>query len=553
MNIYLVFLNIAGAVTLLLWAVRMVRTGIERGYMPTLRRLVGQNAKGFAKAATVGGVAAIALQSSTAAAMITTSFAARGAVTLPIGLAMLLGADLGSALVVQILGVMPQWIMPALIIGGAALFHRGRSQAATQMGRSLIGIALILVSLQLIGQATAPLREASGLPQIIAYLAADPITALLLGAIFTWIVHSSVASVLLVAAFAAQGLIPFELGCSLVLGANVGGGVIAFVLSRSSLTAANRITLGNLIFRSAFALFGLAALSLYPLPAQYLGPDAAHRIMNFHLLFNGLMLLLALPLVRPMSWLMTWLIKPAPGDAELAGPAPFRLDDSLLDAPTLALASAKRALLQMAEIVGQMLEPVMELYETAEPDRIRRIKQMEIAVNAAQSELKLYLSRIRYPTLNGPEAKRGQEMAQFAINLEHVGDAIVKTLLKLAKTRSEQQLKFSAAGWRELNDLHHRVLENLELALNVLMSEDRTSAELLLARKEALGDAGRASATEHLVRLSEGRNKSISTSNIHLETIRALKTINSHLSSIAYAVLNNSEEADARKASANAG
>jgi phosphate:Na+ symporter len=184
-----------------------------------------------------------------------------------------------------------------------------------------------------------------------------------------------------------------------------------------------------------------------------------------------------------------------------------------------------------------MLGPVMELYETANPDKIREIKQLEQAVDAAQSDIKLYLSRIRYPGADSPEALRGQEMAQLAINLEYVGDAVVKTLIKLAETRSELKVKFSAAGWRELNDLHHRVVENLHLALNVLMSEDRAAAEQLLAQKASLGHAGRASATEHLVRLRDGAQGSVATSDIHLETVRALKSINSLLASVAYPVL----------------
>src|SRR5690606_5179843 len=148
-------------------------------------------------------------------------------------------------------------------------------------------------------------------------------------------------------------------------------------------------------------------------------------------------------------------------------------------------------------------------------------------------DIKLYLSRIRYPEPDGPEALRGQELAQLAINLEYVGDAVVKTLVKLAKSRAEQKVKFSPAGWRELNDLHHRVVDNLHLALNVLMSEDRAAAKMLLEEKAALGMAGRASAAEHLARLREGAQQSIATSDLHLETIRALKTINSLLASVA--------------------
>lgn len=542
MNIYIVFLHIAGAVTLLLWATRMVRTGMERSQKAVLQRLLGQGERGRIKAAALGGGVAMLLQSSTAVALLAAGFAASGQLSLSLGLATMLGADLGSALVVQFLTINPEWLMSLLLLVGGTMFLRGRNRDMRQIGRMIMGIGLILISLHLIGQATAPLRDAPLLPGIISYLAGDPFTAFLLAAGFTWIIHSSVAFVLLVVTLAVQGLVPFELGASLVLGANIGSGLIAFMLTRAGTAAAKRITLGNLIFRGILALVILGVLWLSHIPGTYLGPDAARQIVNFHLLYNVVLLVAALPLTGPMARLTEWLVPSAPVEADAWGISPIRLDDRLISQPPLALASAKRELLRMAEVVERMLEPIMALYQTADPEKIREIKQLEQAVNAAQSEIKLYLSRIRYPEPHGPEALRGQELAQFAINLEYVGDAVVKTLVKLAETRSEQKVKFSAAGWRELNDLHHRVVENLHLALNVLMSEDRASAQLLLAQKASVGDAGRASAAEHLGRLREGGQQSIATSNIHLETVRAFKNINSLLASVAYPVLERTEQ-----------
>ncbi len=540
MNIYLVLINIAGAVTLLLWATRMVRTGMERSQKAVLHRLLSQGKRGHVKSAALGGFVAILLQSSTAVALIAAGFAASGKLTLSAGLATMLGADLGSAIVVQLLSVNPAWLMPILMIVGGVLFFRGHNRDIRQAGRIVIGIALILMSLRLIGEATMPLREAEVLPDIVAYLAGDPLTAFLLAAAFTWVIHSSVAFILLVATFAMQGLVPFELGAALVLGANMGSSIIAFMLTRGGSAAARRITLGNFIFRAVLAVIGLGLLWLSHLPGTLLGPDAARQIINFHLVFNIALLLIALPLTAPMAKLTTRLVRSAPQPHHPLV-SPMRLDDKLISNPALALASTKRELLRMAEIVERMLQPIMDLYENADPEKIREIKQLEQAVNAAQSDIKLYLSRIHYADPGSADALRGQELAQLAINLEYVGDAVVKTLVKLAESRAEQKVKFSPAGWRELNDLHHRVVDNLHLALNVLMSEDRAAAKMLLEEKASLGIAGRASAAEHLARLREGAQQSIATSDLHLETIRALKTINSLLASVAYPILRQTE------------
>jgi phosphate:Na+ symporter len=541
MNLYLVVLHLAGAVTLLLWAVRMVRTGVERSQEPALRRALRESKSGRLRAAAIGAGIAVVLQSSTAVAMLAAGFAASGTLAIATGLALMLGADLGSALVVQILSVDLHWLIPVLLVIGGLLFFKGINRDLRQGGRILIGVALILVSLGMIGEATAPLREAAFLPQIIGYLSGDFATAFLIGAAFTWLVHSSVASILLVAAFAAQGIVPLELGVSLMLGANLGGGLIAVGLTRQGSVEAKRIALGNLAFRGLGALVALLAFHLLDPTVGWAGPDSARQVISLHLVFNAALLVLCLPLTGPVAALATRVVKPKPTAEELANPlagAASALDQSVVGMPALALASATRELLRMAEIIERMLKPLMELYETGDPEKIRQAKKLEEAVDQAHSEIKLYLARISYG--GEDDARRGHELSNFAINLEYVGDAITKTLLKLAETRRDQKLSFSPEGWRELNELHHRVMANMQLALNVLVSKDRESARQLLEEKDAMGSAERESYAQHLRRLQAGAAESVETSNIHLETVRALKTINSLFASVAYPILRES-------------
>jgi phosphate:Na+ symporter len=535
MNIYLILLHLAGAVTLLLWAVRMVRTSVERSQQPALRALLRENRGGRLRAAAVGAVMAVVLQSSTAVAVLAAGFAGRGALTVATGLAMMLGADLGSALVVQILSIDLHWLVPALLLAGGTMFFKGRSRAIRQGGRMAIGVGLILISLQMIGEATQPLREADLLPGIVAYLRGDFVTAFLIGAAFTWLVHSSVASVLMVATFAAQGLVPAELGVSLILGANLGGGLIALGLTRNGAAEARQIAAGNLLFRGGGAVIMLLVFHYGQPSLALLGSGGGRQMVNFHLLLNGLLLITCLPLAGLAARLVGRFLKSSSQPQPLV--ASSCLDRSVVAQPTLALASAKRELLRMAEIIERMLKPLMELYETGDPEKIEQVKQLERAVDHAQEDIKLYLTQIRYPETMQDQARRGHELANFAINLEYVGDAISKTLLKLAEARRDHHLKFSPAGWRELNELHHRVMQIMQLALNVLMSEDRESARMLLAEKDAMRQAERSSAALHLQRLGQGTAQSIETSNIHLETVRALKTINSLFASVAYPIL----------------
>ncbi|MET3899831.1 phosphate:Na+ symporter [Devosia sp. UYZn731] len=539
MNIYLLILHLAGAATLLLWAVRMVRTGVERSQEPALRRALRESRGSKIKAAGIGAAVALLLQSSTAVAVLAAGFAGIGIMSVATGLALMLGAYFGSSVVVLILSVDLTWLAPLLLLAGGGLFFRGTAREQRQFGRILIGIALILISLQMIGEATAPLRGNAELPMIVSYLSGDFITAFLIGAAFTWLVHSSVASSLLIVTLAAQGVMPIELGVSLILGANLGGTLAGMGLTGSGTTEARRIAYGQLLFRGMGSLAVLLVYHLLNPDLSWLGGDVARQVINLHLGFNFVVLLVGLPLTDAVAALMAKLIKPKLTAEEMANPlaeATSALDQNVVSQPDLALASATRELLRMAEIIERMLAPLMELYETGDREKIRQARQMENAVDQAQQEIKLYLAKIQFGE-DPDEVRRAHDLSSFAINLEYVGDAISKTLLRLAERRRDQKLSFSAEGWRELNELHHRVMANMQLALNVLVSQDRESARKLLSEKEAMGWAERASHGQHLRRLQNGGADSIETSNIHLETLRALKTINSLFASVAYPIL----------------
>ncbi|VAW16410.1 Sodium-dependent phosphate transporter, partial [hydrothermal vent metagenome] len=353
MSFYLLLLQLAGAVTLLLWAVRMVRTGVERAHEPALRRALRGSGSGLVKAAGMGTVIAILLQSSTAVAILAAGFAGQGILSVSTGLALMLGADLGSSLVVQVLSFNLSGLIPVLLIAGGVLFFKSRSRNLRQTGRILMGIALILVSLGMISSATQPLRDSEVLPMIIGYLKGDFVTAFLLAAAFTWLAHSSIASVLLIATFAAEGIVPLELGISFVLGANLGGGLIAAALTRSMVVEARRIAIGNLMFRGIVSIVILFSLHLLKLPLDSLGGDVARQLINLHLAFNLLLVVLCLPLVRFVEKLVSRFISdPVNGDSGLLPvEAASALDYGVINSPRLALASATREIMRMAEVI----------------------------------------------------------------------------------------------------------------------------------------------------------------------------------------------------------
>ncbi len=550
MPLLLLLIHLGAAVMLLLWAVRMVRTGVERAYGAGLRDAMRKARRGSAFMALAGIVLAIVLQSATAVGILASGFAASGVISTAMGIAALLGADFGSALVVKILSFNLSELVPILILAGTTMFLKFENRSVRHYGRIVLGLGFILLSLRMIGQATEPLRESAVAPQIMAYLAGDPLTSFIAAAVIAWALHSSVATLLLLASFASAGLLPVEAGLPMVLGANVGGAVIAAWLTRSAPLPARRIPAGNLVFRGIAAVICLGLMQVVPIPVTTLGSTAAVQFVNFHVAFNFVLMLVALPFTHLMSRLTEQLL-PEPVDP-IAERLAFRsaLDRSVISRPALALASAQRELLRMAETIEVMLRPVMDVFETGDHAHISRLRALDEEINRRHTDVKLFIAEVNRGQLSEAEMRRGFELASLATDFEAIGDIIAKNLLALAIEKSERKVKFSEEGWRELITLHDRVMANVQMAMNVHVSGDLDSARQLAGEKSVMRKLERESQDKHLARLKAGQVESLETSDMHLEIVRALKEINSLIAKVAYPILKESGQLlDSRLAS----
>ncbi|WP_284163174.1 Na/Pi cotransporter family protein [Frigidibacter sp. SD6-1] len=528
-------LHVAGAAALLIWAVRLVRTGVERGWAVQLRAWLRRGGQNRIAAALAGTGAAVVLQSSTAVAILTSNFVAAGTLAATAGLAVLLGGDLGSAIVAQLLVARADWLVPVLLVGGVAIFQKSTAREWRMAGRVLIGLALIFVSLSMIRDATEPLREAKGVMAALAYLGGDPLTAFALGALFAWAVHSSVAAVLLFVTLSASHVLPVSAGAAMVLGANLGGSFIAFMLTLGSDIAARRVVMANLIVRGGGALLALLALSMLQLPLDAIGASPARQVINLHLLFNLAILLLALPFTGPLMKIADRLVAPPAQPAHLDRVS--ALDPAALATPGRALACAAREILQMGEQVEAMLRAVTGLYSAWDAIAAEAIRRKEEEVDRIHLDAKLYLAKLQRADISDEMRHKALDLAEMAVNLETAGNVISQTMLTLAQRLDQDGLSFSETGQREIADFHDRVLSNAQAALNVLMTLNPDAARALVEEKDHVRDIEQALQRSHLERLKEGRTESIETSNIHQETLRALKQVNTSFTQVAYPIL----------------
>lgn len=534
----LVILNLAGAIALLLFATRMVRTGVERAFGVTLRHKLRATMRNPLMAVIAGGALSIALQSSTAVTLLIASFAGSGIVGGLSGQLAVRGAEVGSALVVRLLSFDLSLLVPICLAVGTVMFMATERRSWRQVGRIFVGVGLLVLSLEMIGAASEPLRDSQILPVIVDYFSTDPITAFVLAAVVTWLFHSSIAAVLLFVTLAGRGFIPAELGIVLVLGVNLGSSAIAPMLTRGAAPEVRVVPIGNLLMRGAGSIIVFVLFRWFDPTTDWLGANEPDRIINAHILFNVAVLIVGIPLsnlvFRASQRLATINMPNAPAIATVELSA---LNEDALDKPSQAIANATREALRMCETIEIMLKGIIELYEDADAEKIKALAALDDRVDSRHAAIKLYLAKVSQEEMTEEEALRCQELIGACVKLEQVGDIVVRNLLVHVKKKLVRDLQFTTEGWRELAAFHASVLANARLAFNVLVSRDAETARQIVLEKDRLRDLEKHSNQKHFARLSEGATRSVETSSIHLDTIRDLKQINSLLASIAYPIL----------------
>ena len=538
-------LNVLGSVCLLLWGVRMVRTGLTRAFGATLRRAIGACSRNrftaFAGGLAITGV----LQSSTATALLLSSFAGRGLIPLSIALAVMLGADVGTTIAAQVLSFDLGWVSPLLIGAGVIAFLSTESDKPHHLGRVAIGLGLMLLSLKLLAAATEPLRAAPAFMAALGGLQDEYVIAAVLATLATWFVHSSLSIVLLIMSFTGSGLVEPKLALALVIGANIGGALAPYMAQAGAEVEARRVPLANLITRGIVGLALLPFLGPVLQAMTWLDPSAARLAVNFHTAFNIATAILFLPLIDVVAWLCRRLLPDRPV-ADDPG-KPRHLDPNVLDSPAEALGCALRETLNLGDKVADMLRQSIEVFAGNDSKAVKAIEAADDSVDRLYEAIKLYLIQTSRNELGEEDGKRYVEILTFTTNLEHVGDIIDKNLMELAAKKIRHRYAFSSEGMAELRAIHSQVLDNLRLALNVFTTRDIMLARRLVAEKTAMREAEARANDSHYARLREGRPESIETSSIHMDVIRDLKRINGHLTTVAYPILEAAGElADSR-------
>lgn len=533
-----IILRLLGDVSLLLWGIHMVHTGVMRALGGELRHVLSIGLRNRATALLSGILVTTALQSSTATGLLATSFVAEGAVGLVPAMALMLGANIGTAVIVQLFSFDISLIFPVFILAGLVAFRKGSRSKTRDLGRAAIGLGLMLLALHLLAETMKPVEAAPAVRDLLAALTRDPLLNLAFAALLSWAAHSSVAAVLFIMAMAGAGLVTPAAALAMVLGANLGSALNPLVESAGGNPARLRLASANMLNRIVGCLAALPFLDAIVGQAARAGLPAAMTAGLFHLAFN---LVLALAFIGILPQLARGLVRLFPETIRPDDPAvPKYLSASAVDTPAVALANAVRETLRMTDVAESMLRGSQDAFSTADRRRVTEVTRMDNILDELHAAIERYLASLDGDALNEAEAKRLADILSFAINLEHAGDVVSKSLMKLASKQIRNRLLLTPQMQDEIGQMHARLLDDLQLAIAVFTSGDVDAARRLVRDKEFFRDRERDATERHFAHI-RGGGADTEVSGVYLDVLRDLKRISGHVIATAYPLLEQSE------------
>ena len=536
---------ILGAATLMLWGVRMARTGVMRVYGSEIREILPRTLKNRLVALLAGAGSATILQSSIAVAVFTSTLAAVGVVPVADGLVLMLGADAGSAVVAALLTLNLKAAWPVLMFTGYLLhsIYADSDSPAKQYGRILLGIAMILIALTFMSQVSSALAESGLIRIVIMSLGNELIIALLLFAVLTWLAHSSIAILLFWASLVQAGITDnAALIVAAILGINVGNAIPPIVMSMNQAAPSRRIVVGHALIKLSGVLVCFVFLRLIDGLYNWLPGLPSFRVVILHIFFN-------LMLIAVYSWSVDAVAKflerffvttdkPADETGPKYIPSQGTAETDSVAFPVLALT---REVLRILGTIQSMLQAMLEMFITGKFEKADEIIRMEEKVNKLFKAVRGYAVELTRKGLDDQEQRKVTALLRYTACLENAGDVICKTMLCIPESMKKSGKQFSEEGKSELDRLFRFLIGTTQLAGEVIMAWHPDTAGTLVQRKREMKSMCHDSSKRHIHRLSQGVSESLASSSGHLDLISELRWVSTQIASIGYDVLPENE------------
>ncbi|MGC1454486.1 MAG: Na/Pi cotransporter family protein [Nitrospirota bacterium] len=530
----MIFISLFGGMLLLLYGIKLLNDGLQNAAGSKIRSLLRSLTSN--RLAAVGGGAFITglIQSSSATSVMLVGFVSAGLMSFRQTLGVILGADIGATLTVQLIAF-HVYDYAVLLVGiGLSFTLFAKKMLSRNFGQGVLGFGFVFLSIKLMIEALTPLQSNELFRQVFIALTDTPIIAIVLSAAVTALIHSSAATMGVALVLASSGLMPLPAAIYIVLGANIGTCATAFLASLRSPAEARRVAWAHLLFKVFGVLLFLPLLAPFSHLVTTTSPDLTRQIANANTLFNIIMAVVFLPLIGPFSKLVMKLV---PEEEKEKKVGPQYLDEHVLGTPALALGQASREALRVSDIVREMLNDAVKVFQSDDPETITAIKNKDNLVDLLDRHIRLYITRLSSSHLTEAQSRRSMAVLEISRNLENIGDIIDRNIMPLALKRISKGITFSPEGLEEIVLFHRKVIDNFDTAISAFGSNDLVLAEQVLRNKEEIGMLERELVQAHLDRLRKGYRESIETSHIHLDMIGNLARINSLITHIIYPIV----------------
>ncbi len=529
----MIFISLSGGVLLLLYGIKLLNDGLQNAVGSKIRSLLRSLTSN--RLAAIGGGAFITgiIQSSSATSVMLVGFVSAGLMTFRQSIAVILGADIGATLTVQLIAFRVYEYALLLIGIGLVFTLFSKKMLYRNVGQGILGFGFVFLSLKIMTDAMAPLQSNELFRQVFSSLAEMPLFGILLSGAVTALIHSSAATMGIALALAKSGLMPLDAAIHVIFGANIGTCSTALIAGMRSPVEARRVAWAHILFKVLGVLLFLPFVGPFRTLVAATTPDLPRQIANANTLFNIIMAVCFLPFTGLFAKAIVRLVPEKAGEKKFG---PLYLDDHVLGTPSLALGQATREVLRASDIVREMLADTIKAFQSDDPAPITAIKNRDNLIDLLDRHIRLYLTRLSSSQLTESQSRRNVAVLESSRNLESIGDIIDRNLMPLATKRINNGITFSKEGMDEIILFHKRILENFDTAISAFASHDRDLADRVLRNKEELSIMERELVQAHLDRLRKGLRESIETSHVHLDIIGNLARINSLITHIIYPI-----------------
>src|SRR3990172_2125591 len=527
-------LSLFGGVALILFGMKLAGDGLQRAAGAKLRAFLLPATDNRLKGVGVGAAITALLQSSSATTVMLVGFVGSGLMGLTQTMGVILGADIGTTITVQIIAFKVYDYAIGLVGLGIVISFLGRSGKWKDAGQAILGFGLVFFALKILIGTFEPVSQNPFMKEFLLGLSKDPFAGIIISALLTALFQSSAATLGIALTAAHSGILGIEAAVPIVLGANIGTTVTAIVSSLGATVDAKRVAMAHVLFKVIGVLLVIPFLGFFTTLVGHSSPDAARQVANAHTFFNIGIAVLFLPFTGPFTRFVSALL-PQSFAPERFGPK--YLDPIVLTSPSLALVQATRESLRSADIVQEMLTRSIEVFENGNVALLEEIQERDDDVDLLDREVKFFIIKLSKESLSDEQARREQEIMLFSDNIENIGDVIDKNLMELAKKKIKGGLLFSKDGMEEIKALHRKVLENFQMGVAAFAGSDNELARRLVTHKQKLSELEKDLRQSHINRLYKGHRESVDTSAIHLDVLTNLKRINSYITNVAYPIL----------------